>query len=402
MSQAARSAATSATREPSEAEPPSRPGARAKGRPAVGRPAGGAPPISIQRTPTPRRLPEGDLLRFGQLFSDHMFQVDYASGSGWQRPRIVPFAPLALSPAASGLHYGQAMFDGLKAFRGVDGEIRLYRLDRHCRRLASGAARLCMPAPPVELMGAALRAFVEVERAWVPQAPGTALYLRPTLLATEPFLGVRPAAEYLFFVIASPVGAYFGAAGRPLRLAVEETMVRAAPGGLGAVKAAANYAGSLRAAEDARARGYDQVLWTDAQGHSAIEEAGTMNVFVHIDDEIATPALDGTILAGVTRDSVIALLRRWGLPVRQGRITMEQILEARRTGRLREMWGSGTAAGVAAIGELGWRGERIVVGDGGEGPLARRLGTALLEIQTGAAPDPDGWMTALPAGGAGA
>jgi branched-chain amino acid aminotransferase len=391
MSQAAKRA----SRERNEAEPPQPGGARPRWKPAVARAPGKTRPrIAIERTSSPRALPASEGLRFGQLFTDHMFQVDHAEGT-WQRPRIVPFAPLTLSPAASGLHYGQAMFDGLKAFRGVDGKIRLYRLDRHCRRLASGAARLCMPAPAVDLMREALLTLVGVERGWVPPAPGTALYLRPTLLATEPFLGVRPATEYLFFVIASPVAAYFGASGGPLRLAVEETLVRAAPGGLGAVKAAANYAASLRAAEDARARGYDQVLWTDAHEHSALEEAGTMNVFVQIGEEIATPALDGTILAGVTRDSVIALLRSWGLPVRQGRITMEQILEARRTGRLREMWGCGTAAGVAAIGELGWRGERIVVGDGGEGPLARRLGSALLDIQTGAAPDPDGWMTEL-------
>jgi branched-chain amino acid aminotransferase len=237
-----------------------------------------------------------------------------------------------------------------------------------------------------------VRTFVALERDWVPEGTGTALYLRPTLLATEPFLGVRPATEYLMFVIASPATAYFGAGG-PLRLRVEERLVRAAPGGLGAVKAAANYAASLLAAEQARADGFDQVLWTDAHEHSAIEEAGMMNVFCHLDDEVVTPPLDGTILAGMTRDAVIALLRSWGQRVRQRRITMEQILEGKRTGRLHEMWGSGTGAGVAAIGELGWRDERIVVGDGGEGPLARKLGSALRDIQTGVAPDPEGWMT---------
>jgi len=234
---------------------------------------------------------------------------------------------------------------------------------------------------------------VRLERDWVPDAPGTALYIRPTLIATEPFLGVRPATEYRFFIIASPVGGYYGGSGGPLRIWVEDRMVRAAAGGLGAVKAAANYAASLRAAEDARERGYAQVLWTDAAAHSAIEEVGTMNVFVDIGGEIATPPLDGTILAGVTRDAIITLLGRMGREVRERRITIEEILEARRTGRLREMFGTGTGAGISSVGELGWKDERIPVGDGGEGPLARRLAPMLREIQTGAAPDPDGWMT---------
>jgi branched-chain amino acid aminotransferase len=373
--------------EASESDPPPRP-ARALARRET---ASARAAIAIERATRPRSLPAPDQLRFGQVFSDHMFQVEYAK-SRWQNPRIVPFGPLALSPAASGLHYGQAMFEGLKAFRGVDGKVRIFRLDRHCRRLGSGAARLCMPPPPPELLEQALCALVDLDRDWVPPAAGTALYLRPTFIATEPFLGVRPATEYLLYVIASPGAAYFGAGG-PLRLKVEEKLVRAAPGGLGAVKAAGNYAASLLAAEQARADGFDQVLWTDAGAHSAIEEAGMMNVFAHLDDEIATPPLDGTILSGVTRDAVIALLRRWGHRVRQRRITMEQILEARRTGRLHEMWGCGTGAGIAPIGELGWSKERIVVGDGGEGPLARRLGSTLRDIQTGAAPDPENWMT---------
>ena len=247
-------------------------------------------------------------------------------------------------------------------------------------------------------MARAIVDLVHSERDWVPEAPGTALYLRPTLLATEPFLGVRPAQQYLFFLIASPVGGYFGGAGKqgapaPLRLRVEQNMVRAAPGGLGAVKAAANYAASLKAAEDARREGYDQVLWTDAHQHLAIEEAGTMNVFAHLGSEIVTPPLGGTLLAGITRDAVITLLADLGLPVKQRRITLPQILEARRTGQLHEMWGTGTGAGLAAIGDLGWGSERIIVGDGGEGPLTRRLLPRLQEIQTGAAPDHHHWMT---------
>ncbi len=350
--------------------------------------------IPVQRTAHPRPRPATDEpLPFGQVFTDHMFLLDHVAGRGWRTPRIVPFAPLSFSPAASGLHYGQSMFEGMKAVRGVDGQIRIFRLDRHCRRLAKSAERLCMPAPPATLLREALMALVDVERDWVPDGRGTALYLRPTLIATEPFLGVRPAEEYLFFVIASPVGAYFGSG--TLRLLVEEEYTRAAPGGLGGVKAAANYAASLRAAEVARKKGWAQVLWTDAVHHNAIQEAGTMNVFVALDDEVATPPLDGTILGGVTRDAVITLLRRAGHRVRERRITMDEILEARRTGRLREMFGTGTGAGVASIGELGWREQRIVVGDSGAGPIARRLSTVLADIQSGAAEDTDGWMTVV-------
>jgi branched-chain amino acid aminotransferase len=349
--------------------------------------------ITVERTRAPRPRPPADQIRFGTVFSDHQLLCEYREPRGWGPARIVPAQPLALDPASAGLHYGQAMFEGLKAFRGVDGKVRIFRLDRHCARMARGAARLCMPALGPERMKRAVLAFTGAERDWVPEAPGTALYLRPTLLATEPFLGVRPAGQYLFFIIGAPVGDYFAGGARPLRLRVEEHETRAAPGGLGAVKAAANYAASLHAAEQARADGFDQVLWTDAREHRAVEEAGMMNVFAHLHGEIVTPPLQGTILGGITREAVIALLRRWELPVREKRLTMDQILEARRVGQLHEMFATGTGAGVAAIGELGWQGERIVPGDGGEGPLARRLGPWLRDIQTGARPDDDGWMT---------
>jgi branched-chain amino acid aminotransferase len=355
------------------------------------------PDIAVERTTRPRPRPDAGDLRFGTVFTDHQLVCHHAEPDGWGQIRIQPAGPLALDPAAAGLHYGQTMFEGLKAFRGVDGKVRIFRLDRHCARMARGAPRLCMPALPPAVMHQAVLAFARIERDWVPEAPGTALYLRPTLIATEPFLGVRPARAYLFFVIASPVGGYFGGAAdsapSPLRLWVEEREVRAAPGGLGAVKAGGNYAASLHAAQAARAAGYDQVLWTDAREHRSIEEAGMMNVFVHLHDEIVTPPLAGTILAGVTRDAVITLLRRWGRPVRERRVTLDEILEARRVGQLHEIFATGTGASIASVGELGWRQERIVAGDGGEGPLARRLGPTLREIQTGARPDDDRWMT---------
>jgi branched-chain amino acid aminotransferase len=378
--------------------PPAQPAARSPA-PRVPQPARGrtpratpAPAIRIESATQLGTVPSDGELRFGQVFTDHMFAAEHRGGR-WQDARIVPFAPLSLSPAAAGLHYGQTMFEGCKAVRGVDGKLRLFRIDRHIARMAKGAARLCMPAPDAKLMQAALATLVRLEERWIPAAPGTSLYLRPTLIATEAFLGVRAAREYLFFIIASPVAAYFGGGDGPLRLKIEERYVRAAQGGLGAIKAAANYAASLKAAEEARAQGFAQVVWTDAHDHSAIEEAGTMNVFVHIGEEVITPPLRGTILAGVTRESAITLLERWGHKVRERTVTADEILEARRTGRLREMFGTGTGVGIASIGELSWRGERIVVGDGGEGPLARRLLPTLREIQTGVVPDEDGWMT---------
>ena len=350
--------------------------------------------IAVTRTDRPAPHPAPETLRFGEVFTDHMFLLRHTEQAGWSDARLVPHGPLSFSPAAAGLHYGQAMFEGLKAVRGPDDQARLFRLEAHCHRMAKGAPRLCIPSLPAATMREAILAFCRLERDWVPAGAGTALYLRPAIVATEPFLGVRPAKEYLFFIIASPVGPYFDR-GAPLRLRVEDRYTRAATGGLGAVKAAANYAASLRAAEEAKAAGYAQVLWTDARHHSAIEEAGTMNVFVKIGDEVATPPLSGTLLAGVTRDATLTLLGRWGIPVRERRVTMEEILEAKRTGRLEEMWGTGTGANISPIGELGWKRERIVVGDGGQGVLSRRLLSALREIQAGVAPDPDGWTTVV-------
>lgn len=352
-------------------------------------------PIAIDRTPSPRPHPPDSELKFGRVFTDHMLLVDYEEGVGWKNARVVPFGPLPFSPAAAGLHYGQSMFDGLKAFRGIDGKVRVFRADRHAARMVEGAARLCMPALPVEDLRQAIAEFVRVERDWIPSSPGTALYLRPTQIATEPFLGVRPSTQYLFFLIASPVGAYYAEGFGPVRIRIEDKYVRAAPGGLGAVKAAANYVASLYAAEEAKHAGYAQVLWTDAVEHAALEEVGSMNAFLRIGDEIATPALSGTILGGVTRDCVITLLRRWGFAVNERRILVEEVLRAHRAGTLREVFGTGTAAVISPVGELGWKDQRLVIGDGQPGELSQRLFKAITDIQYGHAPDPDGWTSII-------
>jgi branched-chain amino acid aminotransferase len=308
---------------------------------------------------------------------------------------VVPYAPIALDPAAAVFHYAQEMFDGLKAFRGVDGRVRFFRIDRHCRRLHDGADRLCIPPVDPELAHAALVALVGADRDWVPSAPGTALYLRPTIIATEPFLGVRPAKRFLFFTIASPVGAYHGAETfSPARILIEDKYVRAAVGGIGAVKAGANYAASLKAAE-AKARGYAQVLWTDAEDHTSLEEVGTMNLVVRIGDEFVTPPLGGSILAGVTRDSVLTLLREWGFAAHERAIGMEELIAAHRAGTLREVFGCGTAAVITPVGALGWKGEDLVVGGGEPGEVSRRLSEAITAIQYGRVPDTHGWMSEL-------
>jgi branched-chain amino acid aminotransferase len=349
--------------------------------------------IAFERTTGPKSHPADGDLKFGRIFTDHMFLLDYKEGAGWQNPRIVPFGPLSLSPAAAALHYAETLFDGLKAFRGVDGKVRIFRLDRHVARMADGASRLCMPAVNPEIMREALIELVRVERDWIPRSQGTALYLRPTEIATEPFVGVRPATDYLFFIIASPVGAYYSEGFAPVKIRIEDRYVRAAPGGLGAVKAGANYAASLLAAEEAKHAGFAQVLWTDAVEHAALEEVGTMNLFVRIGDEFATPALSGTILAGVTRDSVITLLRKWGHTVNERRITVEELLAAQRSGRLKEVFGTGTAAVISPVSELGWKDQRFTVGDGSPGETSQKLFKAITDIQYGTAPDPDGWTT---------
>jgi branched-chain amino acid aminotransferase len=353
------------------------------------------PTFAVRLAARRKERPNESELSFGRVFTDHMAIVDYEAERGFTDPRVVPYGPLSLDPAAAVLHYGQELFDGLKAFRGADGRVRLFRVDRHCKRMHDGAPRLCMPAIDEALIREAIMTLVRVDRDWVPSLPGTSLYLRPTLVATEPFLGVRPSKQYIFFVIASPVGAYHGEAFSPARIWIEDKYVRAAVGGLGAVKAGANYAASLLAAEEAKARGYAQVLWTDAAEHCYLEEVGTMNMVVRIGDEFVTPPLGGSILGGVTRDSVMTLLRDWGFTVSERPLGMEELLSAHRSGALREVFGCGTAAVITPVGELGWKGEAIVVNGGRPGEAAQRLFDEITAIQYGRAPDPRGWTTVV-------
>jgi branched-chain amino acid aminotransferase len=353
-------------------------------------------PIEIQRAEVLKpRLPDGEL-GFGRVFTDHMFVMEYEPAAGWHRPRIMPYGPLVLDPAAAVFHYGQAMFEGLKAFRNRAGAVRLFRPDQHARRLAVGAERLCMPSPDSETFVQALLKLIEVDQAWVPSSTGTALYVRPTLIASEPFLGVRASTRYLFFVILSPVGPYYAEGLDPVKIWIEERFVRAARGGLGAIKAGANYAASLLAATEAKEKGYAQVLWLDAKEHRFLEEVGTMNLFVRIGDEVITPPLEGSILAGVTRDTVLSLLKEWGARASERPLSIDELLAAHRAGTLKEVFGSGTAAVISPVGQLRLGSERIVIQEGQIGEVARHLFDAISGIHYGDLPDPHGWMVPLP------
>jgi branched-chain amino acid aminotransferase len=349
--------------------------------------------IHVTRATTLKpKPPEGDL-GFGRFFTDHLFVMDYTTEQGWHAPRIQPYGPLGIDPAAGVFHYGQAMFEGSKAFRGVDGALRLFRPLSHAHRMMAGAPRLCMPTPTAEQMVEACKALVRVEADWVPKAEGTALYLRPTLIATEAFLGVRPANAYKYFIIATPVGSYYGGSAlKPVRIWVETVEVRAPRGGLGAAKAGANYAASLHAAVKAKKAGYDQVLWLDGQTHELVEEVGTMNLFVLIKDTLITPPLSDSILAGVTRDSVITLAREKGLTVEERPLSVKELHAAHAKGELKEVFGTGTAAVISPVGELSFAGEPMAINGGKPGPLGLELYATITGIQRGTVKDTHGWL----------
>lgn len=353
----------------------------------------------IQRTTSPKPArAANETPAFGTVFTDHMCLIDFHEGKGWHDARIVPYGSMPADPAATVLHYGQAIFDGLKGFRGHDGVIRLFRPRAHAERLNRSAERLCIPALDVDTVVETFVRLVDLDRDWVPSAPGTAIYLRPTVIANENYLGVRPAHAYTYFLILSPVGAYYAEGTAPVAILVEDELVRAAPGGLGAAKTPANYAASLLAAERAKKKGYTQVLWLDAVHRKYLEEVGTMNIMVKIAGEVITPPLSDSILAGVTRDSVLTLLKDWGVKASERPVSIDDVAEAAAKGTLEEMWGTGTAAVVSPVGRLGYKGKDITIHGGKTGPLTQKLYDAITAIQYGKAPDPHGWtMPVTPA-----
>jgi branched-chain amino acid aminotransferase len=355
-------------------------------------------PIRITRTTSKRDKPKDKDLSFGTVFTDHMFVMDFEEEKGWYDPRVEPYAPLSLDPATAVLHYGQSLFEGLKAFRGKDGTIRLFRPDKHVARLNRTAQRMCIPPLDPDLVFRSWTTAVDVDRAWVPSSVGTSLYIRPTVIASEPFLGVRPAHRYLYYVILSPVGPYYPEGLAPTRIKVIDNYVRAVAGGLGEAKTSANYAASLYAAEEAKHEGFTQVLWLDGVQHKFVEEVGTSNIMLKIRDEIITPPLAGTILAGVTRDSALALMRGWGLRVSERPVTIDEVVAAAENGTLQEVWATGTAAVISPVGELAYKGRRLVVNHGHIGEVAQKLYDTIVAIQYGEAPDPHGWTVVVQEG----
>src|SRR5436189_3501958 len=307
--------------------------------------------IRITKTANKKQRPKDKDLAFGTVFTDHMFVVDFQEEKGWSDPRVEPYAPLSLDPATAVLHYGQSLFEGLKAFRGTDGTIRLFRPQRHVERLNRTATRMTIPQLDPDLILRSWTTLVDVDRDWVPSSVGTSLYIRPTIIASEPFLGVRPAKEYLYYVILSPVGAYYPEGMNPVKILVIDKYVRAVAGGLGEAKTSANYAASLYAAEEAKHEGFTQVLWLDGVHHKYLEEVGTSNIMLKIGDEVLTPPLAGTILAGVTRDTALTLMREWGMRVSERQITIDEVIAAARKGALKEVWATGTAAVIPPLGE---------------------------------------------------
>lgn len=348
--------------------------------------------ITIERTQHPKQKPTDQTrLGFGNYYTDHMFLMNYDEGKGWHDPRIVPYGPIELDPAAMCLHYGQEVFEGLKAYRTEDGRILLFRPDRNMARLNSSNERLCIPAIDEAFAVEAIKKLVSVDQDWIPTAEGTSLYIRPFIFATEAQVGVHPAQELLFAIILSPVGAYYPEGLNPVKIYVEDKYVRAVRGGMGYTKTGGNYAASLKAQDEAEKVGYTQVLWLDGVERKYIEEVGTMNVFFVIDDEIVTPELQGSILPGVTRMSCIELLKKQGYKVSERRLSIEEVAEAADAGKLKEAFGSGTAAVISPIGELKWDEKVMTINNCEIGTISQHLYDTLTGIQWGKLPDPYGW-----------
>ena len=349
----------------------------------------------IQRAAQLKEKPDPKTLIFGRTFTDHMFLMNYDAGQGWHDGRIVPYAPLELAPSAMVFHYAQEVFEGLKAYRAPDGGVQLFRPADNGQRLADSCERLCIPPVPVDEFVAAVEALVRVEADWVPSEPGTSLYIRPFIIATDPSLGVHASHSYLFCIICCPVGAYYAEGINPVRIYVENEDVRAVRGGTGYTKCGGNYAASIRAGERAEEQGYAQVLWLDGVERKYIEEVGSMNVMFKVDGKIITPKLTGSVLPGITRRSCIQLIRDWGLEVEERLITAQELFDAAKSGKLEEAWGTGTAAVVSPVGEMTWNDQSVVINGGRIGPVTQKLYDTLTGIQWGTHSDPHGWVVRL-------
>lgn len=351
--------------------------------------------ITLNRTSSPKQKPDSSSLGFGKKFTDHMFVMNYTEGKGWYDPRIVPYGKIELDPSAMVFHYGQEMFEGMKAYYGVDGKIRLFRPDMNAKRANESNKRLCIPQIPEEDFIQAVSELVKVDADWIPKSEGTSLYIRPFVIATDEFLGVAPSKNYLFIIILSPSGAYYESGLSPVGIWIEDDYVRAVKGGIGFAKTGGNYAASLAAQEKAHDDGYSQVLWLDGVERKYIEEVGAMNIFFKINGVVTTPMLNGSILPGITRNSVLAICRHWGLPVEERRISVDELIETQKSGALEEVFGTGTAAVISPVGKLRYKDSVMTIGDGGIGELSQKLYDTVTGIQWGKIADELSWTVIL-------
>ena len=348
--------------------------------------------LKITKVDNPKPLPDESSLGFGTIFTDHMMLMDYNQEDGWCKARVEPYRMLEMDPASMVLHYSQTIFEGLKAYRTEDGNVQLFRPKDNIDRLNISAKKLCIPEMDPDFLFDSLKKLIALEERWVPKEPGTSLYIRPTVIAVDPYVGLRASHTYLFYIILSPVGAYYSEGFNPVKIWVSKDYVRAVRGGVGEAKTGGNYAASLKATEDANKNGYTQVLWLDGIEQKYIEEVGAMNIFFVIGDEIITPELSGSILAGITRDSVIALAKKWGMKITERRLSIDEIVNAHESGQLKEVFGSGTAAVISPVGEIKYGEKEMVIEGGKVGKLSQKFMDSITGIQYGRMEDDMNWI----------
>lgn len=347
--------------------------------------------INLKLSEQKVRLPK--TLGFGNIFTDHIFEIDYDEKQGWNSPVIKPLDTIAMHPATMFIHYGQSIFEGMKAFKTIDDEVVLFRPREHFKRLNRSAARLCMPEIDVDFLTDALKELVRIEKDWVPTGEGEALYIRPFMFGNEALLGVRPSTTYKLIIMLSPVGAYYPGGFKPVKILVQDEFVRAVRKGTGECKTPGNYAASLLATEHAKNQGFTQVLWLDGVEQKYIEEVGTMNIFVTFNDEVVTPKLTGGILPGITRASVLQLLKDWNMNHSERLVSLEEVIERYKLGEVRGVFGTGTAAIISSVGELRYKDESMIINNGIPGDVASKLFNTLTGIHTCRIPDPHNWLS---------
>lgn len=346
--------------------------------------------IKVEKVKELKEKPQGTL-GFGKIFTDYMFVMDWSRDKGWYDERIIPYGPMTIDPVAMVLHYAQETFEGLKAYRGKDNSIYLFRPEMNARRFANSNRRMCMPEVPEEMFIDAIAELVKFEEEWIPTGEGESLYIRPFMYATQSGLGVDEADSYRFIIVLSPVGAYYPQGVNPVKIYVEDELTRATVGGTGFVKCGGNYAGSLAGQVKAKKLGYSQVLWLDGVHRKYVEEVGAMNAMFLVNDTVITAPIEGTVLASVTRDSIINLLKDWGYKVEERKIEIDELMEKGKTGELKEAWGTGTAAVISPIGELFYKGDKVEINDFKTGELTRKLYDTLTGIQWGNMEDKYSW-----------